>query len=45
MTRPVWVPMHNLDFNKEFQSVDLTNTNWLAERIVNFPSSPRKDAI
>ena len=45
MTRPVWVPMHRLDFNKEFQSVDLSNTNWLAERIVNFPSSPRKDAI
>ncbi len=45
MTRPVWIPMHKLSFNKKFQSTDLINTNWLADRIVNFPSSPRKHGI
>lgn len=44
-TRPVWIPMHKLEFNKKFQAADLTNTNWLADRIVNLPSSPRKDAL
>lgn len=45
MTRPVWIPMHELEFNKKFQAADLINTNWLAERIVNLPSSPRIDAF
>ena len=44
-TRPVWIPMHELEFNKKFQTVDLKNTNWLADRIVNVPSSPHKDAF
>ena len=44
-TRPVWIPMHELKFNRKYQAVDLTNTNWLSDRIVNFPSSPRIDAF
>ena len=44
MTRPVWIPMHKLKYNQRFQSVNLTNTNWLSERIVNLPSSAPIDA-
>tara|TARA_B100000965_G_scaffold226853_1_gene189896 strand:+ start:3793 stop:4938 length:1146 start_codon:yes stop_codon:yes gene_type:complete len=44
MTRPVWIPMHKLKFNQSYQSVNLTNTNWLSERIVNLPSSAPIDA-
>ena len=39
MTRPAWIPMHRLDFNKSFQTDALKNTEWLYERIVNVPSS------
>jgi len=39
MTRPSWTPMHKLPFNKKFQKGPLENTNWLADRIVNLPSS------
>tara|TARA_B100001250_G_scaffold162201_1_gene139339 strand:+ start:25662 stop:26810 length:1149 start_codon:yes stop_codon:yes gene_type:complete len=41
MTRPSWTPMHKLPFNKKFQKGSLKNTNWLADRIVNLPSSAR----
>ena len=41
MTRPSWTPMHKLPFNKIFQKGSLENTNWLADRIVNLPSSAR----
>jgi len=40
MTRPAWTPMHNLSINSDCESSDLTNTEWLADRIVNLPSSP-----
>ena len=43
MTRPVWTPMHQLSFNKSFQKTNLDNTNWLADRIINLPSSVRKN--
>jgi len=39
MTRPVWVPMHKLAMNRQCQSVELTNTEWLSDRLVNVPSS------
>jgi len=39
MTRPVWMPMHKLSMNKDCQSVELINTDWLADRLVNVPSS------
>ena len=38
-TRPVWTPMHRLEIFKDCQTDDLNNTNWLAERLVNVPSS------
>ena len=43
MTRPVWTPMHDLSFNKSYQKVSLDNTIWLADRIVNLPSSVREN--
>jgi len=39
MTRPAWTPMHELSINKDCYSSDMTNTNWLSDRIVNVPSS------
>ena len=43
MTRPAWKPMHLLSFNSQFQTDSLINTQWLFERIVNVPSSVRKN--
>jgi len=40
MTRPAWTPMHHLAMNSKCQQTDLTNTEWLYERVVNVPSSP-----
>ena len=39
MTRPVWTPMHKLLMNSQCQKIELTNTDWLNERLVNVPSS------
>ena len=44
MTRPVWTPMHKLNFNFEYQRDKLKNTEWLFERIVNLPSGIPKNA-
>jgi len=41
MTRPVWKPMHRLLMNKGCQKSEMNNTEWLADRIVNVPSSVR----
>lgn len=41
MTRPVWELMNRLKMFKECETDDLTNTKWLADRIVNIPSSVR----
>ncbi|WP_158859883.1 LegC family aminotransferase [Lunatibacter salilacus] len=41
MTRPVWRPMHQLPMFKEFLKDGLENTNYLADRLVNIPSSAR----
>jgi len=39
MTRPVWELMNRLSIYKDCQTGDLTNSKWLADRIVNIPSS------
>lgn len=39
MTRPAWTPMHQLTMNKDCQKSELVNTEWLADRIINVPSS------
>ena len=38
MTRPVWELMNRLQMFKDCQCGDLTNTEWLADRVVNLPS-------
>lgn len=40
MTRPVWTPMHTLDLYSGCQQADLTNCEWINDRLVNIPSSP-----
>ena len=39
MTRPIWTLMNKLSMFKEMQSGDLTNAEWLQDRVVNIPSS------
>ena len=39
MTRPVWTPMHRLPMNSQCQTVELINTDWMHQRVVNVPSS------
>lgn len=41
MTRPVWTLMNELEMFKHCQVQDLSNSKWLAERLVNIPSSVR----
>lgn len=41
MTRPVWCLMNRLTMFKDCQTDELENTQWLADRIVNIPSSVR----
>lgn len=41
MTRPVWELMNRLEMFKDCESDSLENTRWLADRIVNIPSSVR----
>jgi aminotransferase in exopolysaccharide biosynthesis len=38
MTRPIWTSMHTLDMFRDSLSVDLSNTEWLEERLVSVPS-------
>jgi len=42
MTRPVWHPMHKIDINQDCQYGDMSNTEWLYNRLVNIPSSVRQ---
>ena len=42
MTRPVWELMNRLKMFKYCESDGLKNTEWLADRIVNIPSSVRR---
>lgn len=39
-TRPVWVPIHMLPMYSACEKDSLENTEWLANRLVNIPSSP-----
>lgn len=41
MTRPMWIPMHNLTMYSHCQKTELKNTEWFQERVVNVPSSVR----
>lgn len=41
MTRPVWELMHRLPMFEHCQHDGLQNTQWLADRVVNIPSSVR----
>lgn len=41
MTRPIWRLSNKLDMYKHCQCGDLTNAEWLEDRIVNIPSSFR----
>ena len=44
MTRPVWELMNRLEMFKHCETDWLKNTEWLADRIVNIPSSVRLKA-
>ena len=44
MTRPVWELMNRLEMFKQCETDGLKNTEWLADRIVNIPSSVRLKA-
>ena len=39
MTRPIWLLMNKLPMFKDAQCIDLKNSKWLFERVVNIPSS------
>jgi perosamine synthetase len=39
MTRPVWELMNRLPMFKDAQCGDLSNSEWIADRLVNIPSS------
>ena len=39
MTRPVWDLLHTLPMFKDCDRGELTNSQWLADRLVNIPSS------
>lgn len=39
MTRPAWTLMNKLEIFKDCQKGDLSNAEWLANRLVNIPSS------
>jgi len=41
MARPVWELMHRLPMFTNVQKGDLSNSEWLADRLVNIPSSVR----
>lgn len=40
-TRPIWKLMHKLPPYKNYEHDDLSNSEWLEDRIVNIPSSVR----
>lgn len=41
MSRPVWELMHRLQMFKDAQKTDLSNSEYIADRLVNIPSSVR----
>ena len=44
MSRPVWELMHTLPMFKNAIKADLSNSEWIADRAVNIPSSFRKES-
>jgi len=42
MTRPIWTLMNKMAMFKNCPKGDLTNAEWLEDRVVNIPSSVRK---
>ncbi|WP_346316662.1 LegC family aminotransferase [Chitinophaga sp. YIM B06452] len=45
MTRPIWRLMNKLPMYSHCMTGDLTNALWLEERVVNIPSSVRKNKL
>ena len=45
MTRPIWRLMHTLKMFKDCQVEDVSNAEWLEERVVNIPSSVRVEFL
>jgi aminotransferase in exopolysaccharide biosynthesis len=45
MTRPIWRLMHTLKMFKDCQVEDVSNAEWLEERVVNIPSSVRVESL
>ena len=45
MTRPVWELMNRLPMFEHCETDGLENTEWLADRVVNIPSSVRLDKM
>lgn len=39
LIRPVWKPLHKMNFLKKFPKMDLKNVNTLENKIINLPSS------
>lgn len=39
MTRPIWTLMNKLSMFKDCECADLSNSEWLEDRVVNIPSS------
>lgn len=42
MTRPIWVLSNKLEMYKDCFATDLSNSEWLEDRVVNIPSSVRE---
>lgn len=40
MTRPIWILNNKLDMYAGCECADLTNAQWLEDRVVNIPSTP-----
>jgi aminotransferase in exopolysaccharide biosynthesis len=45
MTRPIWHLMNKLPMYEHCQYGDLSNSQWLEDRVVNIPSSYRPDVV
>ena len=39
MTRPIWQLMNRLEMFKDYQTEDISNSEWFADRVVNIPST------
>jgi perosamine synthetase len=42
MTRPAWELMHRLSMFSSAEKTDLTNSEWVVDRLINIPSSVRQ---